>query len=265
MKKIQSLLLCLLLMSMCVFTNCKDKKEIKDILDEAKAKVTTSVPSDVSFISATVGGVISNPTGDIIGVRGVCWTTGNEDPKLPSNLSDFSLATLKNQDLLALSDSIYADGVTFTCKFRGIPNQTYKVRAFVISSKSAFSNDPVSYGEVVELSTTTIANGANKPVVTTGEYGNLTKNAAIGYGSVTTANGDIIAKGVCWGKLVDIIDATKDANLFSFADKNSPNENFSSNIKGLLPGVEYKFKAFAVNKDGIAYGDSVVFETPITK
>ena len=267
MKKIQSLLLCLLLMSMCVFTNCKDedKDKIKDVLDDTKAKVKTSDPSDISFISATVGGVISNSTGDKVLAKGVCWSNNNEDPTVP-DVSSFKIETLidglKDQNLLALStDSIAADG-SFTCSFRGLPNKTYKVRAFVISTQSFGSNDRVTYGEVVALSTTTIVDNASKPIVQTDTVQNVTKNSAVGYGKVTTANSTILKKGVCWGPEGSIIDAVTDANLFSFADKNASDEMFSSNIKGLEQGKKYKFKAFAVNKDGIGYGEEVEFSTP---
>ncbi|MDR2836286.1 MAG: fibronectin type III domain-containing protein [Bacteroidales bacterium] len=236
-----------------IFNSC-DKDKGKEILNDTKATVTTIEVTDINPLGAICGGVITNTYFAPIIVKGVVWTTSDSLPTLP-NLSSFSVETLKDQDLLALADSVEADGLTFHCTMRMLPNKTYKVRAFVYSLG-------VSYGEVREFATSGVGTGTNVPEVTTGISANITKNSAVGSGNVTNANGTILTKGVCWGTKGSLIDAVTNANLFSFAAKGSQDAAFTSNIKGLLPNTTYEFKAFAINADGIGYGSPVEFKTP---
>jgi len=94
------------------------------------------------------------------------------------------------------------------------------------------------------------------PEVSTAEVTEITEVTATGGGSITSdGGGDILGKGVVWstssGPTLDD-DATNDG---------IGTEDFTSSMTGLTLGTDYYVRAFAVNLEGIVYGNEVTFKT----
>lgn len=65
----------------------------------------------------------------------------------------------------------------------------------------------------------------------------------------------LIERGVCWSKYeLPTIDHSK-------AEDSLSNQTYSLRITGLEPNTKYYLRAFATNSEGIAYGNSVIFQT----
>lgn len=94
------------------------------------------------------------------------------------------------------------------------------------------------------------------PVVTTTFVGSITPTTATASGSVTSNGGSAVtATGVCWStdKTPTIADNT------SIDDANKG--EFSTKIDGLSPKTTYYLRAYATNKYGTAYGNTISFTT----
>jgi uncharacterized protein (TIGR02145 family) len=98
------------------------------------------------------------------------------------------------------------------------------------------------------------------PVLATSAVSGITLTGASGGGSITSDGGEpITARGVCWSTAEDPTindDLTNDG---------SGDGSFSSAITGLKPGTVYYVRAYATNKVGTAYGESVSFTTADTE
>ena len=115
--------------------------------------VTTSEPTDITAISAVVGGTVTLPEGGHVFLRGVCWGT-EPSPDIDGNhTSDGTGIGMFSSTL----DSL-------------IPNTTYYIRAYVVS------DDGLSYGDEMNFTTelisgyiiTTFANPSEGGIVTGG-------------------------------------------------------------------------------------------------
>lgn len=96
------------------------------------------------------------------------------------------------------------------------------------------------------------------PEVTTGPLTEIGPTTAIGGGDVTNdGNTDILVRGVCWDirKSPDIEDERTTDGYGT--------GQFISNITGLLPTTTYFLRAYAVNSEGISYGNQVTFTTSL--
>lgn len=93
-------------------------------------------------------------------------------------------------------------------------------------------------------------------VITTNEVSAITPNSAVCGGEITYDGGKAItAYGVCW--------ATKDAPTLSDSKTEDGDGigKFTSNITNLEPGSTYYVRAYAVNANGVFYGEAKVFST----
>jgi len=94
------------------------------------------------------------------------------------------------------------------------------------------------------------------PSVSTTDVTEITEVSATGGGNVTDDGGtEVIARGVCWststGPTLDN-DATNDGIGAG---------NFTSEMTALTLGTTYYVRAFAINIEGIAYGNELTFST----
>lgn len=98
---------------------------------------------------------------------------------------------------------------------------------------------------------------ANLPVVTTElTVTNILPTTATAGGSVTDDKGETVtARGVCWS--LNINPTIKD----SITKDGSGAGKFISNIKNLLSNSNYYLRAYATNKSGTAYGNTISFTT----
>lgn len=93
-------------------------------------------------------------------------------------------------------------------------------------------------------------------VITTSEVTSITPTSAVCGGEITYDGGKTItAYGVCW--------ATKDNPTVSDSktEDGDGTGSFTSNITNLEPGTTYYVRAYAVNANGVFYGESKTFST----
>lgn len=117
------------------------------------------------------------------------------------------------------------------------------------ASKSACSNN---YGNAIRCIKNTI------PTLTTSIASSASVNTAVCGGTVIADNGDAVTEsGVCWGT------NTMPTVSNSMSAISSGVRTYSTTISGLLPATTYYVRAYAINKQGIAYGSVVSFSTPL--
>lgn len=94
------------------------------------------------------------------------------------------------------------------------------------------------------------------PDLKTASVSEITTVSAVSGGEVISDGGsDVTARGVCWGT------TTNPEVTGSHTTDGEGTGSFSSNLSGLTPGITYYVRAYAINNEGIAYGDEVFFET----
>jgi len=94
------------------------------------------------------------------------------------------------------------------------------------------------------------------PILTTSEVSNITGTTAICGGNISNEGGSsVIARGVCWSTSEN---PTKSSN---YTDDGTGSGLFTSNINGLIANTRYYVRAYAINSEGIAYGNQVSFIT----
>ena len=194
----------------------------------SSSMVTTAEPTDITSVSAVVGGMVILPEGTHVFLRGVCW------------------GTMPNPDI----DGDHTDEGTGIGSFSGTleglnPNTTYYVRAYAVSDHG------LAYGN--ELSFTTLS---GIPVVTTAEVTDVTGNSAFCGGTVTDDGGmAITARGVCWS-------TSHDPTLSdSHTADGTGTGSFSSNITGLSTSTTYYVRAYATTAQATSYGEEMTFTT----
>lgn len=94
------------------------------------------------------------------------------------------------------------------------------------------------------------------PKLVTFEISNITATSATGGGDITDNGGaKVSASGVCWSTVTEPTFAN------STTTDNVGSGKFTSDIKGLEGSTLYHVRAYAINSNGIGYGDAVSFET----
>ncbi|MBK9292325.1 MAG: fibrobacter succinogenes major paralogous domain-containing protein [Bacteroidetes bacterium] len=94
------------------------------------------------------------------------------------------------------------------------------------------------------------------PQVTTDEVVSITDNSAIGGGNVVgDGNDPVTERGICWSTNPNpTIDEEK-------LDVGSGLGTFKAQMTNLSPNTSYYVRAYAINNQGVAYGNQVVFST----
>jgi len=94
------------------------------------------------------------------------------------------------------------------------------------------------------------------PILSTSNITNITQSSATSGGNILTDNGSsITATGICWNTSPN--PDTSDFKTFNGSDTGT----YISNLTGLLPNTTYYVKAYAVNSEGVGYGNEVSFST----
>lgn len=94
------------------------------------------------------------------------------------------------------------------------------------------------------------------PALTTTPITNIAQTSATAGGIITNAGGaDVTAHGVCWST-----NENPTTTDFKTVEKQGTT-NFASTLNDLLPNTTYFVRAYASNKVGTAYGNSVTFKT----
>ena len=189
--------------------------------------VTTATITNITTTTASGGGNVTDQGATPVTARGVCWST---------------------QQLPTLQDSQTTDGTgtgSFTSNLTTLlPATTYYVRAYATNSAGT------TYGNQVQFNT----DAGSTPTVTTTNITDITTTTATGGGNVTAQGATpVTERGVCW--------STTQNPTFTNSHTNDGTStgNFTSNIIGLSPAINYYVRAYATNTAGTAYGNQIQF------
>ena len=195
--------------------------------DAKKPVITTNDITNISFLTATCGGVILTDNGAAITQQGICWSV-NANP------------TINDSKLI-----IAANGSSnFSGELTGLSiNTKYYVRAFAINSNG------IAYGTNMIKSFTTL-NVTAAPVVVTNAASVLAYNGATLNGSVS---GDLVTERG--------FEVYNGSTLMGKVVVNSSSNDFSTIISNCAMNTNYSYRAYAINVVGTSYGSSVSFKT----
>ena len=190
--------------------------------------LTTTDIANITAISATSGGNITDNGGLNVTARGVCWST-SPNP--------------------TVNDSHTTNGTgtgSFTSSITGLEiSTTYYVCAY------ATTNAGTAYGNE---QTFTTRDGI--PTVTTAEITNIEGTYANGGGNITDDGGlAVTARGVCWSTSPN--PTLADVHTFNGNGMGS----FSGFITGLTMSTTYYVRAYATNSFVTVYGNQLSFTT----
>lgn len=191
--------------------------------------VTTGNVTDITTTSAMGSGNVTNDGGSNVIERGLCWgtshnpTIGGQHVAEGSGMGEYTVS-MTNLSM----------------------NTTYYVRAY------ATNGEGTAYGNEVEFTTL----GISVPVVTTAIVTNVGQTSAIGGGNVVSDGGsDVTERGICWGT------NHNPSITDSHANNGTGLGTFTVNMTNLTSGTTYYVRAYAVNVQGLAYGEEVEFTT----
>jgi uncharacterized protein (TIGR02145 family) len=161
--------------------------------------------------------------------RGVCWSI-NTQPTIATN---------------KLIDEVGSE--TFSLQLSALkPATLYYVRAYAIVESG------VIYGNQLSFTTK-----EKFPVaITTFDVSDITNTSAVSGGMILSDGGmQITQRGICWAK-----------KSYPTIVDNSTNEgagvgSFTSFMKGLEIGTTYYVRSYAINSEGVSYGNESYFRT----
>lgn len=191
--------------------------------------VSTGNVTGISTTSAIGSGIVVSDGGSPVMERGLCWGTNHNPTIEGQHVAESSGTGEYNVSMTNLTMST-----------------TYYVRAY------ATNGDGTAYGEEVEFTTL----GVSVPGVTTSIVTDIGQTSAIGGGNVVSDGGsDVTERGICWGT----------NHNPSITDSHTSNGTgigtFTVNMTNLTSGTTYYVRAYAVNVQGLAYGEEVEFTT----
>lgn len=195
--------------------------------------VNTTQISNITINSVDCSGEVLDAGNGNVYQKGVCWGTTND-------------ITLTN----CMGYSEEGSGIgSFTTNITGLNHGTvYYVKAYATNEKGT------GYGEAVDFATLSL----DFPEVSTTEITNISYNSASGGGNVISdGNGNISARGVCWGT-----DPSPTLlNAEGFTEDGTGTGEFTSALTNLNHSTTYYVAAYATNEMGTAYGAVVSFPT----
>lgn len=191
--------------------------------------VSTTEVSNITYTTATSGGMVSTDHGFAVSARGICYGL---------------------QPNPTLADSYTNDGSgvgPYTSYLTGLSqNNTYYVRAYATNSQGT------AYGNEVTFSTLQVYT----PTVETNDVSNIFESIATCGGNVTTEGGaPVTTRGVCWS-------TSPFPTTANFRTVNgSGTGTFQSQLTGLSGSTIYYIRAYATNSAGTSYGNQFSFTT----
>jgi len=194
--------------------NCK-KDAIKTL-----PTVTIAEMTNITAVTASSGGTITNGGGGTVTERGVCWSITDEPTTKDSKT--------KNGTGSGVFTSPIADLASGT---------SYKIKAYAINEMGTAYSDQATF--------TTLALA---PVLTTTKSV-VTSDSLKSGGNITKDGGSpVTARGVCWS-------TTQNPTIANTKTTNGAGTGiFTSSVTSLLPGMVYYIRAYATNSIGTGYG-----------
>ena len=216
--------MCLFLFSECNQYHLFDNPPSPAALPE----VITSKVMNITKFSADLGGEVTNEGGAPVRDRGVCYNT-SQTPTINNNKVNIS-----------------SGKGAFSATISGLQDSTvYYVRAYARNSGG------ITYGNQVTFMT------GRKATVRTNPAKNITISSAVVGGDVTDEGSSPVSdRGICYSLKPN--PTLKDIQVSISSGKGA----FSEIISGLSPSQTYYVKAYAINRQGTAYGQEISFTTP---
>jgi uncharacterized protein (TIGR02145 family) len=211
--------------------NSKSYSNEVSLLTVSLPILTTLSISDTSYTTAKSGGDITSDGGLAITERGLVWSTQtNPTIDLQSKLISGNGTGEFKIDIPSL-----------------LPGTSYYVRSFAKNSQG------VGYGNELLFKTKSLT----LPIVETNIISSITETGAISGGNVVADGGSpIISRGIVWSptKPIESLLDTKTQNGSGLG-------SFTSALNTLQPNTPYYVRAYAINSQGIAFGEMLNFTT----
>jgi len=228
MKKWILLLLTFAALWIVIIQACKDE-ELPEVTSINKIELTLTEDSTSYVFAQLKCDLNQNPKFEIE-QYGFCWDTiANVTIEKENN----SFENLTDQSFNATIESL-------------LPQKTYYVKGYIQNG------DVIIYSNELTIQTLDA-----RPVVTTIDITNILANSAQAGGVVEAYETlfPITQRGVCWAKIQNPTIAD------SLTNNGTGNGTFTSQLQNLDIGVNYYIRAYAVNSEGITYGNEISFST----
>ena len=191
-------------------------------VDYASVGTKTSTSAVISATVLSHGGKTVSEVGFLYG------TTSSLDP---------STASKVRMNYSSDSYSITISGLTRATE--------YYVQPYATNSAGTAYGNIISFETLPEL-----------PSVTTSDVTDITETTARSGGVITDDGGEVLAKGVVWGKTQNLT-----TSLSTKTNEGGGSSSYTSNIYGLEPGNTYYVRAYVTNSQGTSYGETITFKT----
>jgi hypothetical protein len=214
--------------SIAIFWACKEE-ELPEVIGNIKVELTITEDS-TSYIFAQLTCTLNETPKFTVENYGFCWDTiASVNIEKQSN----SFNSLTSQNFQKNIESLK-------------PNKTYYVKAYIQNG------DVIIYSN--EL---TIYTKDARPIVTTNDISTILANKAQCGGEATAFESlfPIIQRGVCWAKTQNPTIAD------SLTTDGTGNGSFTCGIQNLDVGINYYIRAYAINSEGVNYGEEKTFTT----
>ncbi|MCX6286182.1 MAG: SusF/SusE family outer membrane protein [Bacteroidetes bacterium] len=186
--------------------------------------------SDITKTSAWAGGWITSSGSSVVKSKGVCWNTSGNP-----TLNDHMKLAVNQTGNIALM----IDGLS--------PRTTYHVRLFATNDAGTGYSEDKTFRTLTDslfLKVSTLA-----PDLVSMHY------AEVGGSVNDTGYSHVTERGICWGSM----------NFPTVSDNKivcgSGLGSFSAELHGLTSYARYHYRAYAINAQGLVYGDTIGFTT----
>ncbi len=194
-------------------------------------QISTRAATNISGVSASSGGIITDSGGANIQARGVCWST-NPNPTI-------ALSTKTNDGTSVGSFTSVLTNLT--------PNTRYYVRAYATNSFGT------GYGTDTSFFTRTPGPASIRSKAATSIASTTAKSGGI---ILDSGGVNILAKGVCWST-----SPNPTISLPTKTNETASATNYVSSLTNLSPNTLYYVRAYVTTTLGTYYGSDSTFST----
>lgn len=226
MKQKITITLSIIIAATIIFFACQDE-ELPKVTGINKIELTL-VEDSTSYVFAQLQCDLNQNPKFEIEQYGYCWdTVASVNIEKQSN----NFENLSSQSFTESIENL-------------LPNKTYYIKAYILNG------DVVIYSNELTIQTLDA-----RPVVTTSDISNILANSAQAGGAVEAYETlfPITQRGVCWAKTQNPTIAD------SLTNNGTGNGTFTSQLQNLDIGVNYYVRAYAINSEGINYGEEKNF------
>lgn len=199
---------------------------------------------------ATAGGDVTSSGGAVIVERGVVYSTTSTTPTVSTAAPTATAGTIRAAQNMTGSFTVFINNLT--------GGTTYNYRAYVRSSiGSAYT-----YGATLQFKTISTTPFASAPTLVTSTGTSATWRCS----TLRVNDGlNITERGMVYALSSDPVPTIGSAGATKvIATVPTGTASFDINVTTLLPGTEYRVRAYAVNSIGTGYSEALVLRTTST-